>query len=371
MWDVFVSYRTDDVHGVAVLLDEKLCERLGVDRVFRDSRAIGLGADFRTVLWGALGECQVAAVVIGPGWRRKAHDPDDFVRREIALALSRDIKVIPVLVGDVPKLEEHELPTDIGQLAYRQYRRVSVRGMHREIELLVDEIVALTGRDRPPATGGPARAGRRGTAALMRFAAPEDLDAGHKAVGAALADAGIGGTETVRLPFGLVVHLPENVPPVRAVSGFVTSLETALRQDGSLRAVVGVTSTDGDADPRDELGVLMAAPQVAEVRRRAARAGLVLVVPDGFYDGVVRAHPEVLDPSTYLATADGRAWVHVPGYSAPPGLRGRPAAGSTGTAAPPGAGAGVANHGPNYGWQFGGDYVNGNKTEYHYGPDHR
>src|SRR5690348_14726057 len=142
--DIFVNYRSDDEPGVAVLLDEKLCERFGRDRVFRDNRSIGLGVDFRPQLWGRLAKSSVLIVVCGARWlaadehgRRRLDDPDDFVRREIEWALTMGIAVVPVLVGDVPDLRVSDLPSGLADLAHRQRWRLRTRGMHRDIPQLI------------------------------------------------------------------------------------------------------------------------------------------------------------------------------------------------------------------------------------------
>ena len=66
-------------------------------------------------------------VVIGPNWLdsrnidgvRRLDDPDDFVRREIALALNGNAVVIPVLVGGAVMPVEADLPAELAGLARR------------------------------------------------------------------------------------------------------------------------------------------------------------------------------------------------------------------------------------------------------------
>ncbi|MFC0533328.1 toll/interleukin-1 receptor domain-containing protein [Phytohabitans kaempferiae] len=396
MSDIFVSYRTDDETGVAILLDEKLCERFGPERVFRDNRSIGLGRDFRPELWGHLAKSTVFLVVAGPSWlardeqgRRRIDDPDDFVRREIGWALKIGLRVVPVLVGDTPQLRADQLPDDIAELAHRQYRRLSSRGMQREIPLLIDDLAAILDAEaatlppRPRPTDPGAEAPRRGTVAVLR---PDSLDpaaaAAHvsalrDAIDLAADDANIPGVETAERPFGLTMFVPMAVAPIRVISGFLMSLEAALTagrapDGGPLRVTAAVghgTVGPGHADLRDQLALLLGQPEVAAVRRRATRAGLVLVVSDEFYDGVVRAHPEAADPATYLPVPgpDGehRSWVHVPGYPSPPGIRTAPQGGIP--APTPGSGVSFVNYGPVNGPQVGrdlhvhGDWVNRDK----------
>ncbi|GAB3981433.1 TIR domain-containing protein [Plantactinospora veratri] len=389
MPDVFINYRSDDEAAVAVLIDEQLCAKIGPKRVFRDNRSIELGRDFRPELWGSLAKSVVLVVVIGKRWlardgrgRRRIDNPEDFVRREIAGALSMGIAVVPVLVGEVPVLRAENLPDDIAKLAHRQYRRLSTRGIQRDLPLLIEELATLARGEPAAAAAGPA-AGRDGTVLMLRPEPPVrewHLTALHQAIERATADAEMSEIETVTRPTRLTLFVPAAVAPIRVLSRLVSALEAALAdqpvpEGGPLRVRAGLhhsTMRSGQADASDEIAYLLDLPAVAEVRRRATKAGLVLVLPDAFYDGVVRAHPLAADPSTYLPVpiAEGRerCWVHAPGYPSPPGLRSAPevrSAPDPAAGSPPPAGSHSVqfnNHGPVHGPQVGGDWVNGTKT---------
>jgi TIR domain len=102
---VFISYRRQESSGLAGRLYDRLAARFGDDRVFMDVDTIALGVDFAEVISQVVSSCEVLLAVIGPRWltvtdedgRRRLDDPDDLVRLEIAAALKRDIRVIPVL----------------------------------------------------------------------------------------------------------------------------------------------------------------------------------------------------------------------------------------------------------------------------------
>src|SRR5215475_16109040 len=101
---VFINYRGADSDTAAVLIDRELVARLGSDRVFLDSRSAPAGTDFVEELSGRLRGCSVLVVVIGPRWlsltnqagQRRIDDPEDWIRREIAEALSDGLLVVPV-----------------------------------------------------------------------------------------------------------------------------------------------------------------------------------------------------------------------------------------------------------------------------------
>jgi hypothetical protein len=148
--DVFISYRSHDEPFVALLIDQWLTERLGAGRVFRDSRTIRPGTYFPDQIARALQHCRALIVVIGRRWFSLGPDgtplicsPRDYVRREIAIALERDLLVIPVLVGDVPLPAARSLPADVAGLVSRQYRNLRVRSAENDGARLVDELVDL------------------------------------------------------------------------------------------------------------------------------------------------------------------------------------------------------------------------------------
>ena len=55
---------------------------------------------------------------------RRLDDPEDFVLREVALALQQSPLVIPVLVGGAQMPTEAELPEEIRMLARRHAREL-------------------------------------------------------------------------------------------------------------------------------------------------------------------------------------------------------------------------------------------------------
>jgi hypothetical protein len=70
----------------------------------------------------------VLLAVIGPRWldatdkktgKRRLDDPNDLVRTEIATALRRGIRVVPVLVGEATLPSAEELPDDLKKLLRR------------------------------------------------------------------------------------------------------------------------------------------------------------------------------------------------------------------------------------------------------------
>jgi len=163
---VFINYRAQEQAGYAALLDRELAARFGANVVFRAPRSILPGDDFAREILGNLRTCAVLLAVIGPNWVAVGRRPRpvlggeaDWVRREIAEALSLRIRVIPVLVDDASMPMEDELPDDIAALARCQYLRLNHRSIDtdlarvtRAVGRLVPQLVDAAGRREVPYT---------------------------------------------------------------------------------------------------------------------------------------------------------------------------------------------------------------------------
>ena len=97
-----------------------------------DVDTIQAGLDFVDVLQGEVQSCDVLVAVMGQRWlnikdergERRLENPEDFVRIEIATALERDIRVIPVLLDGVMMPHSKELPENLKTLARRNALQV-------------------------------------------------------------------------------------------------------------------------------------------------------------------------------------------------------------------------------------------------------
>lgn len=142
---IFISYRRDDSAGYAGRLYDRLSAHFGAERVFMDVEGIELGTDFVTAIEQAVGSCKVLMVVIGDEWltttdaagRRRLDDPHDFVRLETRVALDREIRVVPVLVGGALMPRADELPDELKSLARRQAIEIS----HKQWEASTRELI--------------------------------------------------------------------------------------------------------------------------------------------------------------------------------------------------------------------------------------
>jgi hypothetical protein len=121
-----VSYRREDSGYIADRICERLVRDLGRENVFKDVDSIPLGVDFATQINQELKRCTALFAIIGPRWLaaakngfRRLDDPNDFVRIEVASALRREVRVVPVLVEGavIPSVED--LPMDLRPLSRR------------------------------------------------------------------------------------------------------------------------------------------------------------------------------------------------------------------------------------------------------------
>lgn len=162
---VFISYRREESSGLAGRLYDRLADRFGDDQVFMDVDTIALGADFVEVITEAVSSCQVLLAVIGPHWLtitdqegRRLDDPDDVVRLEIATALGRDIRVIPILVEGAAMPRRRELPDELATLARRNALILRHESFRFDADRLLDAIEPILRAKAAPAASGPTQA---------------------------------------------------------------------------------------------------------------------------------------------------------------------------------------------------------------------
>ena len=115
--------------------------------MFIDVDTIEPGVDFAEAISRAVAACQVL-VVVGPKWltateqrgRRRLDDPDDLVRLEIEADLARDVRVIPILVGDAVMPGRDDLPESLAGLAGRNALLIRHESFHSDAGRLVTTI---------------------------------------------------------------------------------------------------------------------------------------------------------------------------------------------------------------------------------------
>jgi hypothetical protein len=132
MSKIFISYRRDDSSGYAQAIYRELVQHFAKEQVFMDVDTVEPGVDFVRVIEEAVAESDILLALIGKRWanarrgaKSRLDDPNDFVRLEISAALSRNIRVIPVLVDAVRMPTEKILPTSLKALTRRNAMEIS------------------------------------------------------------------------------------------------------------------------------------------------------------------------------------------------------------------------------------------------------
>lgn len=153
---IFVNYRRDDSPGAAGRLRDRLADAFGPDSLFMDVDNIPAGVDFLGHLSAQVAACDVFLAIVGPNWLkatdetgcRRIDNSDDFVRTEIAAALARNIRVIPVMIDGARLPKADELPDPLKPLIRRQAVEVRNAQFHRDAEALIEKLHSALGSDR-------------------------------------------------------------------------------------------------------------------------------------------------------------------------------------------------------------------------------
>ena len=155
--NIFICYRRDDAGGDAGRLFDRLNYRFR-GRVFMDVAGIRPGADFSRVIQDTVGSCHVLIAIIGRHWitlkdeatdQRRLDLANDYVRREIATALSRNITVIPVLVRGAKMPSSELLPPDLALLSFRNALEITDGDFEHDAQRLIEAVESACGEIRP------------------------------------------------------------------------------------------------------------------------------------------------------------------------------------------------------------------------------
>jgi thiol-disulfide isomerase/thioredoxin len=163
MAKIFISYRREDsewpAHEIYTAIRRRLADR--DEDVFIDVDHIPLGVDFKDYIDGVVAKCDVLLALIGRGWleardpesgNRRLDNPEDFVRLEIAAALERGVKVVPVLLDGTAPPRESQLPDDLKALSLRNGIEVNRASFKTDVERLITGL-RIQPAAEPPAAG--------------------------------------------------------------------------------------------------------------------------------------------------------------------------------------------------------------------------
>jgi hypothetical protein len=145
---VFISYRREDSSGYAGRLFDILSVHFGKENTYMDVDTIMGGDNFPAVIEEKISQCDALLAVIGERWLtcsaanggRRLDMAGDFVRLEIAKALERGVRVIPVLVGGATMPQQGDLPDQLRPLCAREAMDVRDAHFRADAERLIDTL---------------------------------------------------------------------------------------------------------------------------------------------------------------------------------------------------------------------------------------
>lgn len=88
-----------------------------MDAVFMDVEDIPFAVSFPDFIREEITNSKVLIALIGADWIKKINQPDDPVRTEIEVAISSQVAVLPVLIGNTPMPNPDQLPGSISTIA--------------------------------------------------------------------------------------------------------------------------------------------------------------------------------------------------------------------------------------------------------------
>jgi hypothetical protein len=262
---IFISYRRDETAYAAGWLFDRLTERFGPGSVFKDVDSIEFGDDFAEAIATAVTSCDVLLALIGERWskltdeqgRRRLDFADDFVRREIEAALTRDVRVIPILVDRARMPSADELPPSLTPLVGRQALEIDPSRFASDTTRLIAVVEKTLGEKRTPS-------GRAGAAPTRRRWAPAALAVAAAAAVTAFALAasdrtglGTGGSSA---PDTAAQTAPMRAPGTASPAASATSTPGAADQ----APVILADDFSSDADGWTVLGTSAAGGRVAD-----------------------------------------------------------------------------------------------------------
>lgn len=172
---IFINYRRDDSRADSGRLYDRLNARYP-GRVFRDVGSLEPGVEWHEAIERVLGTSDACVVVIGKEWlsiagptgKRRLDDPRDTVRQEIVTALTRGMRVFPVLVGGAKVPPEEDLPEDLQPLVRRNALEITEQDWDQGFEKLADALDRTLGvhHEQPQPPIPPKKSGA-GKAALI------------------------------------------------------------------------------------------------------------------------------------------------------------------------------------------------------------
>jgi hypothetical protein len=169
---LFISYRRSDSAGFAGRIADYFTYRYPQVPVFFDATSIEPGQDFVESIKMRLESSAVVLAPIGETWldtrdavsgERRIDNPNDFVRRELSMALARGARVIPVLLDNAQMPPASKLPDDLKQLTRCNAALMRHAAFARDVEHLGTFVVGHLDKPTAPISSPPSTNDTRST----------------------------------------------------------------------------------------------------------------------------------------------------------------------------------------------------------------
>jgi len=137
---IFINYRREDIPFAALMLYRELKGRFGQENIFFDVGTLLPGMRFPEEIKSHLaGTAGAFIALIGSKWmttmlKHRQRGDEDYVTREIELALRNGWTVIPVLVDDASLPDPSKLPPAIRALWGRQVARLRQTSLDDDVQ---------------------------------------------------------------------------------------------------------------------------------------------------------------------------------------------------------------------------------------------
>ncbi len=299
---IFISYRIADSLDLVGRLEADLIREFGAAAVFRDKTRLEGGHDWTKELEQNAKGCRVMLVIIGATWQTAADEdgdwkgvprllnPDDWVRKEITLALDAGKIVIPVFLNDAGMPSKGWLNNcQLGRLYQTQGEKIRSLEYAHDLPKLID----VLRKQCPKLPPRPDSGGKRLPVPPDLYAVPnyiltstfigratelDELDAWACSNDPLMVVEGIGGLGKSALTWEWTINRAAKVIPDLAGRVWWSFYERGASMSAFVRhALAYITGQDPDALSKETSHYQRCQELLTELKRRP-----FLLVLDGF-----------------------------------------------------------------------------------------
>jgi TolA-binding protein len=158
MFRCFISYRRQSAWAVARVIETEVNRKFGDGSTFLDIDNIPKGEKFPEIIERKLKESDVIFVAIDEYWlvdkhnQRRLENPEDWVRREIEIALKEQIPIIPLLIGDARMPSGKDVPESLREFVYFEFVRLRNEEFHTDLKNILQEVETRVALERKAQT---------------------------------------------------------------------------------------------------------------------------------------------------------------------------------------------------------------------------